>query len=132
MPLKNTEIATLIAEAQMAMTEAYARYSEFTVGCAVMMEDGSIHRGANIENASYGATICAERSAISGALSRGHRGLRAICVTNATSTKITPCGICRQFIYEFSRDVPVICTNKDGDYMVLSIADLLPHAFTLS
>ncbi|WP_371931438.1 cytidine deaminase [Roseovarius sp. MMSF_3359] len=131
MQLTDTEIATLIAEAQKAMAEAHAPYSNFTVGCAVLMEDGSIHRGANVENASYGAAICAERSAISSAMSQGHRGLRAVCVTNATDTKITPCGICRQVIYEFSRDVPVICTNQSGEHMILSISELLPHAFTL-
>lgn len=131
MPLTETDIATLIAEAQAAMAEAHAPYSNFTVGCAVLMADGTIHRGANVENASYGAAICAERSAISSALSQGHRGLKAVCVTNATDTKITPCGICRQVIYEFASDVPVICTNQSGDYMVMSIAELLPHAFTL-
>ncbi len=131
MQLTDDVIATLISEAQSAMTNAQATYSNFTVGCAILMEDGSIHHGANIENASYGAAICAERSAISSALSQGHRGLKAVCVTNATDTKITPCGICRQVIYEFGRDVPVICTNQSGDYMILSIADLLPHAFTL-
>lgn len=131
MQLTDSEIATLIAEAQTAMTRASARYSGFTVGCAILMEDGSIHHGANIENASYGATICAERSAISSALSQGYDGLKAVCVTNATDTKITPCGICRQVIYEFGQDVPVICTNQSGDHMILSISELLPHAFTL-
>lgn len=131
MQLTEQEISTLIAEAQTAMTRAQASYSNFTVGCAILMEDGSIHHGANIENASFGATICAERSAISSALSRGHQGLKAVCVTNATDTKITPCGICRQVIYEFGRDVPVICTNQNGDHMILTIDALLPHAFTL-
>ncbi|MEO3413743.1 cytidine deaminase [Roseovarius sp. CAU 1744] len=131
MQLTDSEIATLIAEAQQAMAQAHAPYSKFTVGCAILMDDGTIHRGANVENASFGATICAERSAISSALSQGHRGLKAVCVTNASETKITPCGICRQVIYEFNRDVPVICTNQRGDHMVLTISELLPHAFTL-
>ena len=131
MHLSDQQITTLIAEAQSAMAEAHATYSGFIVGCAVLMEDGSIHRGANIENASFGATICAERSAISAALSAGHRRLKAVCVTNATETRITPCGICRQVIFEFSHDVPVICCNKSGDYMILGIDELLPHAFTL-
>ena len=131
MPLNDEDIATLIAEAQKAMAEAYATYSGFPVGCAILMNDGSIHRGANVENASFGATICAERSAISAALSQGKTGLKAVCVTNATDAKITPCGICRQVIYEFNRVVPVICTNKRGEYMVLGIDELLPHAFTL-
>ena len=95
------------------------------------MEDGSIIQGTNIENASFGATICAERSAISSAMSMGKRGIKAVAVTNTTDTKITPCGICRQVIHEYGSDIPVICTNKDGDYMVHTIGDLLPHAFSL-
>lgn len=131
MQLSDDQIATLKAEAHAAMEQATASYSRFTVGCALLMEDGSIIRGANHENASFGATICAERSAIAAALSMGHRGIRAVCVTNATDTKITPCGICRQVIYEYGSDIPVICTNKGGDHMIHSIGDLLPHAFTL-
>ncbi len=131
MTLTDAQIQTLIAEAQAAMAEAHATYSNFTVGAAILMEDGSIVRGANIENASFGATICAERSAIASALSQGKRGIKAVAVTNATDTKITPCGICRQVLYEYGTDIPVICTNQAGEYMIHTISDLLPHAFTL-
>lgn len=131
MTLTDDMIQTLIGEAQAAMAQAHATYSNFTVGAALLMEDGSIVRGANIENASFGATLCAERAAIASALSQGKRGIRAVAVTNATDTKITPCGICRQVIHEYGSDIPVICSNRDGDYMVHSIAALLPHAFTL-
>lgn len=131
MTLTDATIKTLIAEAQAAMAEAQARYSGFTVGAALLMSDGSIVRGANIENASYGATICAERAAIASAFSQGKRGIRAVAVTNATDTKITPCGICRQVIHEYGAEIPVICSNRAGDYMVLTIGELLPHAFTL-
>ena len=99
MKLTDTQIQTLIKEAQAAMTESHATYSNFTVGAALLIEDGSIVRGANIENASFVATICAERSAIASALSQGKRGIKAFAVTNATDTKITPCGICRQVLY---------------------------------
>lgn len=131
MTLTETQIQTLIAEAQAAMREAHATYSNFTVGAALLMEDGSTVRGANIENASFGATICAERSAIASALSQGKRGIKAVAVTNATDTKITPCGICRQVLFEYGADIPVICTNQAGEHMIHTISDLLPHAFTL-
>ena len=131
MTLTDELIQTLVTEAQAAMQEAHAGYSNFTVGAALLMEDGSIVRGANIENASFGATICAERSAIASALSQGKRGIRAVAVTNATDTKITPCGICRQVIYEYGTDIPIICTNHAGEHMIHTIAELLPHAFTL-
>ncbi|MEM7440687.1 MAG: cytidine deaminase [Pseudomonadota bacterium] len=131
MTLSDATIQTLIAEATAAKDLATAKYSDFRVGAALLMEDGSIVRGANHENASFGATICAERSAIASALSQGITGLKAVCVTNDTDTMITPCGICRQVIYEYGSDIPVICTNRSGDHMIHTIADLLPHAFTL-
>ena len=131
MTLTDAQIQTLKSEANAAMEQAHAPYSNFTVGAAILMEDGTIIRGANIENASFGATICAERSAIASALSQGHRGIKAVAVTNATDTKITPCGICRQVIYEYGTDIPIICSNQSGDHMIHSISDLLPHAFTL-
>lgn len=132
MKLTDTEIQTLIKEAQAAMTESHATYSNFTVGAALLMEDGSIVRGANIENASFGATICAERSAIASALSQGKRGIKAVAVTNATDTKVTPCGICRQVLYEYGTKISVICSNQAGEYIIHSTSDLLPHAFTLT
>ena len=131
MTLTNPQIQSLITEAQAAMLEAHATYSNFMVGAALLMEDGSIIRGANIENASFGATICAERSAIASALSQGKRGIKAVAVTNATDAKITPCGICRQVLYEYGTDIPVICTNQIGEHIIYSISELLPHAFTL-
>ncbi|MEJ6708600.1 MAG: cytidine deaminase [Amylibacter sp.] len=131
MTLTDAQIQSLKSEAKAAMEHAHAPYSNFTVGAAILMEDGTIVRGANIENASFGATICAERSAIASALSQGHRGIKAVAVTNATDTKITPCGICRQVIYEYGTDIPIICSNQSGDHMIHSISDLLPHAFTL-
>lgn len=131
MTLTEPMIQTLIAEARAAMDQARATYSDFRVGAALLMADGSIVRGANIENASFGATICAERSAIASAFSQGLDGLRAVCVTNTTDTRITPCGICRQVIHEYGSDIPVICTNRQGDYRVHTIGDLLPHAFSL-
>lgn len=129
--LDKDTIETLYRTATDAMGNAYAPYSKFTVGAALLMKDGQIITGCNIENASFGVTACAERSAISVAISQGVAEIAAVCVTNATDTKITPCGICRQAIYEFGHDIPVICTNQSGEYDIHSIAELLPHAFTL-
>ena len=129
--LSDDVIASLIDAATKAKENTYVPYSNFRVGCALLMGDGSIVTGGNVENASFGATICAERTAISAAMADGKREIKAVCVTNDTETKITPCGICRQVIFEFARDVPVICCNKAGEHMVLGIDELLPHAFEL-
>lgn len=131
MALDKSTIATLLAAAQDAMTRAHVRYSDFPVGASILYDDGTIETGCNVENASFGATICAERTAISTGAAKGKMRPIAMCVTNMTDTMITPCGICRQVIWEFSKDVPVICSNKDGDYKILTIAELLPHAFDL-
>ncbi|GLQ35488.1 cytidine deaminase [Amylibacter marinus] len=124
-------IARLIESATNAMDNAYAPYSKFRVGAAVLLSDGGIIQGCNVENASFGATICAERTAITTAIADGRRDIRAICVTNTTDTKITPCGICRQFIYEFDPNIPVFCCDNSGGYREYLISDLLPDAFTL-
>ncbi len=131
MALDKQIIETLLDAAKKAMAQAHAPYSDFAVGAAVMYDDGSIELGCNVENASFGATMCAERTAINAGVVRGKTNLTAICVTNMTDTMITPCGICRQVIWEFSKDAPVICSNKDGAYKILTIAELLPHAFDL-
>lgn len=129
--LNDTQIDTLVARAIAAMENAYVPYSNFTVGAALLLKNGEIITGCNVENASFGATCCAERTAINAAVAAGHKEFQAIAVTNATDTKITPCGICRQVIYEFGADIPVISSNQSGEYRVFSISDLLPHAFTL-
>lgn len=129
--LSDEIIKTLYKHADDAMKKAYAPYSKFHVGAAILLADGEVITGCNVENASFGATVCAERTALTSAIAQGRKDITAICVTNTTNTKITPCGICRQFIYEFDRTVPVICCDNQGNYMIRSIADLLPDAFTL-
>ena len=134
--LDQTQIQTLLTAAKDAMNLAYVPHSQFRVGAAILYSDDSIVTGCNIENASFGATICAERTAISSAISQGKTqgnscSIVAVCVTNTTDTKITPCGICRQVLYEFGTDFPVICSNVDGAFDVHTIRELLPHAFTL-
>ena len=131
MELSHDQIDTLLSAAQSAMENAHAPYSDFQVGASVLYDDGTIITGCNVENASFGATICAERTALATGVAQGKSVIKALCVSNMTDTKITPCGICRQVIWEFSQTVPVICSNKDGDYKILTIGELLPHAFDL-
>jgi len=130
--LDKEKIEKLLNAAKLAMPNAHVPYSNFRVGASVLYDDGSIETGCNVENASFGATICAERTAISAGAARGKTSIKAICVTNMTDTMVTPCGICRQVIWEFGQDLPVICSNKDGNYKILTIAELLPHAFDLN
>jgi len=129
--LDKDTIDRLLVAAKSVMSNAHVPYSSFHVGASILYEDGSIEVGCNVENASFGATICAERTAISSGIAKGKTAIEAICVTNLTDTMVTPCGICRQVIWEFGKNLPVICSNKDGDYKFLSISELLPHSFYL-
>ncbi len=111
---------------------AYAPYSSFRVGAAVLADDGRIFAGANVENASYGATICAERAAIFSAVSAGVRKIRSIAIIAAYPMPIPPCGMCRQVMSEFGKNIIVIMANTAGDRRVETIDSLLPHAFDLT
>lgn len=121
----------LLARAREAARNAYVPYSEFPVGAAVLAEDGSIFAGCNIENASYPLTICGERSAVSAAVSSGHREIRAVAVSAPRMPGTTPCGACRQVLNEFRPkhgDMTVIL--DDGELgLHLTLDDLLPRAF---
>jgi cytidine deaminase len=123
--------AALLAEAEAARGHAYAPYSNFAVGAALLAEDGSLHRGCNVENASYPAGICAERGAVAAAVARGQRRFVAIGVAGPPGVEIAPCGICRQVLSEFSPDgsLRVITRGADGAPRSTSIAELLPGAF---
>jgi cytidine deaminase len=121
----------LIDAALSARRMAYAPYSNFLVGAAVLTEAGPIHIGCNIENASYGLTICAERVALVGAVAAGNRALTAMAV--ATIGGATPCGACRQFAAEFRADLPILLVDADHPDRVLetNLAELLPSQFNL-
>ena len=120
----------LYQQAKRAAGNAYAPYSGFHVGAAVLCRDGSVFTGVNVENASYGATICAERSAISAAITADHRDLSAVAVASPDGNA-SPCGICRQVIFEFGDDI-VIITGPDEEHLrVNEIRDLLPDGFRL-
>jgi len=111
---------------------SYSPYSKFKVGAAVLMENGKIYTGVNIENSSFGATNCAERTAIFKAISDDVRKIKAIAIAGDGDDLILPCGICRQVIAEFSdEDTEIICGKNDGDYKVFKVRDLIPEAFEL-
>jgi cytidine deaminase len=118
----------LVARARLAAERAYAPYSKFRVGAALLAGDGSVTEGANVENLSYGLTICAERSAISAAVSAGKRGFAAIAVACVDAQgPVPPCGACRQVIAEFlPPDAPVLIADPKGGYVESSVAALLP------
>ena len=119
----------LMEAALKARESAYAPYSEFCVGAAVECTDGSVYTGCNVENASYPCGICAERVAVSKAVSEGRRTFRTIAVAGSSPEKCTPCGICRQFLYEFSPELTVLCGDKDGGFDEITLAELLPRGF---
>jgi cytidine deaminase len=125
------EYSDLISAALKAREKAYVPYSNFKVGAAILTEDGSVYGGCNIENASYGATNCAERTAIFKAVSEGHSSIKAIAIVGDTSAYTYPCGICRQVIAEFAEgDIPVILAKNEKDYVLKTLEEILPGAFT--
>lgn len=123
-------IDAMVAVATSAMKNAHAPYSKFTVGAALLLKDGRIVPGCNVENASFGATVCAERTAIGAAVAQGDKEFDAVCVIAGIEEIVTPCGICRQSLLEFNRDMTVICVTPGGKREVFKIQELLPHAFT--
>ena len=114
-----------------ARDTAYTPYSKFNVGAALLTEEGEVFLGCNIENASYGLTNCAERTAIFKAVSEGKRKFVALAVSGDTEGPISPCGACRQVISEFcAPNMPVYLTNLKGDVLETTVGTLLPGAFT--
>ena len=127
-----TEHEALVEAAQQARENAHAPFSNFRVGAALRAESGRIFTGCNVENATLGLTCCAERVAIFKAVSEGERGFDAIAVLADTDTLTPPCGACRQVIWEFCGDVPVILTNLKGKIVLETSANLLPRPFDSS
>ena len=121
----------LLAAAREATERAYAPYSQFPVGAAALTADGTVVPGCNVENASYGLTVCAERVAVWSAVAAGHRAIVAVAVTAPTAGAVTPCGACRQVLNELKpsdRDLIVVLDAADGPELV-PLGDLLPRAF---
>lgn len=128
-PISKTIIKKLIKEAKRAREMAYAPYSKFKVGAAVLADNNNIFTGCNVENVSYGLTICAERIAISKAISEGCKKIKAIAVIADTKEPVSPCGACRQFIMEFNPDTLVIMGTLDRKIHTTTIKELLPYNF---
>jgi cytidine deaminase len=126
--LTSSEQDELLQLAALARQSAYVPYSHFAVGAAVRAEDGRVFTGCNVENASYGLTICAERNAVAHAVAEGARRFDAIAVV--TENGVTPCGACRQVLAEFGPAMTVIVADEAGQRRVYTIGDLLPDAFT--
>ena len=123
---------SLIAEAKKVSLNAYAPFSKFKVGACALFESGQIYTGCNVENSSYGLSLCAERNALSNAIASGEKSkLQAIAIVSADMAKYAPCGACRQWIYEFAQDAKVILEDSNGKICTYTIEELLPLTFTL-
>jgi cytidine deaminase len=121
--------AELVRRARAVMQNAYAPYSHFQVGAAIEADDGSIHVGCNVENASYGLTICAERMAVGAAVAAGRQRLVRVAVASAIEPPATPCGACRQLLAEFGLDMEIITVGPQSERR-FRLRELLPEAFT--
>jgi cytidine deaminase len=123
------EHEALVEAARQARENAHAPYSNFRVGAALRATSGRIFGGSNVENATYGLTVCAERVAIFKAMSEGERGFEALAVVTDTDALTPPCGACRQLIWEFCGDIPVILANLGGKTELLQMRELFPKPF---
>ncbi len=132
--MDEASLGKLVAEARRARAAAYAPYSEYRVGAAIATEDGHVFVGCNIENASYGATICAERNAIGAMIAAGSSKPIACAIVTGGSKPGTPCGMCRQVLVEFTRDMPIVLVaeTEAGDVRRdTTLAELMPDVFEL-
>ena len=132
--ISEADLSALMAAARDAQASAYAPYSNFAVGAAVLTSDGTIFQGCNIENASFGLTVCAERVALFHAVAAGRMDITAIAVVTSAATLAKPCGACRQVIAEFSRaDSPIVILSITASGLTATdtITELLPDNFTL-
>ncbi len=127
-----SEYENLIAAARKARENAHAPFSNFRVGAALRASSGRVYTGCNVENSTYGLTVCAERVAIFKALSEGERGFEAMAVVTQTDVLTPPCGACRQIIWEFCGDIPVVLANLQGQAEVHKMSSLFPRPFDSS
>ncbi|NPV90245.1 MAG: cytidine deaminase [Firmicutes bacterium] len=128
--LDQHETEKLLTAAREAMSHAYSPYSGIQVGAALMDSDGGIHAGCNVENSSYSLTICAERNAAFQAVARGARGFKGMVVVSDTAEVQSPCGACRQVLWEFNPDLPIVFFSG-GRTRTYLLSELLPQAFSL-
>ena len=131
-PLRAAQKKTLLSRARAIRARAYAPYSKFQVGAAVLDDKGRIHTGTNVENASYGLTVCAERNAVAAAVAAGAKQLRAVAVVTPTSPPGSPCGACRQVLAEFAApETPILMASPTGRAEETTMGELLPRSFRL-
>ena len=123
--------AELFARAKDVRRQAYAPYSRFEVGAALLTVDGRVFTGVNVENASYGATMCAERAALAAAIAAGARAFTAIAVAGPSGTRTPPCGLCRQALAEFGESLAVVFSDEADGFVEMRLEELLPEAFHL-
>ena len=128
--LDDGQIDSLVSRAWEARLNAYAPYSQFHIGAALLAADGRVFTGVNVENASLGLTMCAERVALGAAVTAGVRSIVAIAVAGDDDQGVAPCGACRQVLSEFSPKMPIIRCRPDGTYSIASLAELLSSPFT--
>ena len=131
MKYTDTQIKEYIKQANEILDRAYVPYSKFQVGAVVVDMNGNVYKGINVENASYGLTICAERNAISSAITEGMKKIDLIVITGNTDEPISPCGMCRQVIREFATPDTriVLATSKNDNYIVWTLEEMIPYSF---
>ena len=129
MTVRPDQVQQLLDAARHARENAHAPYSKFLVGAALQTDEGKVFTGCNVESASYGLTVCAERVAIWKALSEGERDFARLVIVADTEQLTPPCGTCRQIIWEFCKHATIVLANLHGQKEELHIADLLPRAF---
>jgi cytidine deaminase len=129
MPLSPAKLKALIAAAKKASRQAYCPYSRFRVGAAALGKSGAIVAGCNVENASYGLTICAERNAVFHLVAGGETEIAAIVIYTPTPAPTAPCGACRQVLNEFGPKLEIVCVCDGPERIEMTLADLLPQAF---
>ena len=129
MSASENSLDDVIAAARRAADAAWCPYSRFAVGAALLTSSGRVFTGCNVENASSGLTICAERNAVFQAVAAGERSFQQLVVYTPTSQPTSPCGACRQVLAEFAPTLPVVCVCDGPDWLETSLGELLPHAF---
>lgn len=123
------EYLALVEHSLKARKRSYSPYSRFKVGASLLAGSGKIYTGSNIESASYSLTLCAERVVFAKAISDGEKLFKAIAVSVSTNELVYPCGACRQFMFEFAKDLDIIVVKSSSEYVLTKLRDLLPEAF---